>query len=224
MRHVLGSATLIGLLGSLALAPAPAFAGLIGTGRTVQAFYEINSPGVVQTENESTVAGSAAYVGSLAAPVTFIEGPLDLSTINVNDTQIVITNLASTGTTYCYDGVSVGAACTDVYSRFEFLFSGESILGASIDAAATSPGFNIATFGSHVGLDLLNPNDLLVDVTGANPPQYGQLTLNLSFATPVPPASVPEPASAGLLGAGLLGLVAVRRRRRARGAKTRSAD
>jgi hypothetical protein len=130
-------------------------------------------------------------------------GANDLSSIVVGDTSITITNLAGSGLTYCSDGSSVGAACTDAIDGFEFNFTGGNILGATINGV-TAAGFVPATFGSHVGLDLISGNDLLIDLTGADPATNGQLVIDLTFSIALPPppsaTGVPEPASLGIVG------------------------
>jgi hypothetical protein len=155
---------------------------------------------------------------SLLNPVNYIEGPNYLASIIVSDTQIKIHNFPAFP--FCFDGVSTGAACTDAIDGFEFKFTGENILGATVNAAS-APGFIPATFGSHVGLDLINNNDLLIDLTGVSPGADTDLIIDLSFtASPPPPPpppppvnSTPEPASLALFGSAVGGIAAVRRRR-----------
>jgi hypothetical protein len=85
----------------------------------------------------------------------------------------------------------------------------------------TAAGFVPATFGSHVGLDLISGNDLLIDLTGADPATNGQLVIDLTFSIALPPppsaTGVPEPASLGLFSVAIGGILATRRRRPKRG-------
>ena len=198
------------ILGFAGLAAHPALAGLLNTGATVLTNYYpgTNTPGAAENENTETFGSPAAV--SLANPVNYVQGPDDGSTIVVGDTTITITNLLAF--TFCNDGSSAGSACTDQIDGFNFQFTGENILGATIDPAS-SAGFTPATFGSHTGL-VFDTNDLLIDLTGANPAVGGTLTIDLTFTSTQPPPPVPEPASLGLFGVALGGIVATRRRRK----------
>ena len=170
-------------------------------------------------ENENSQAFGSALPIAVGSTVTYPSpgGANDLSSIVIGDTSIIITNLAGPGLTYCSDGSSVGAACTDSIDGFAFKFTGENILGATINGA-TAAGFVPATFGSHVGLDVVDNNDLLIDFTGANPATNGQLIIDLAFSIPPPPVTgVPEPASLGLFGVVVGGIVTTRRRKSKRG-------
>jgi hypothetical protein len=66
-------------------------------------------------------------------------------------------------------------------------------------------------------LDLIDGNDLLIDLTGADPAVNGTLTIDLTFTENQPPPPLPEPASLGMFGVALGGIVATRRRRRKQG-------
>lgn len=193
--------------------PLAAQAGLLGSGRTVQAEYyngvltgpelEINT-----TTNDATPA-------PLTSPVNYIQGALDGATILVGDTQITITNQLP-GAPFCSDGTSFGTACADQISGFGFVFTGENILGVSVDPASSADFLPVnGTFqgNTHDGLQLISNNSVRVDVTGDGPAVNSQLILDLSFPTSNP---VSEPASLTLLAAALAGLAGVRRRPRNR--------
>jgi hypothetical protein len=205
------------LLGLASLLPNQAHAGLLSSSATVQAVFHLASLG--NAENEIPVGGIDGSPTSLAAPVDYQSGTHDLATIHVGDTQIVITNL-SAGIPFCSMN-SVGTACTDPFDGFDFKFTGEDILGVSVDPSS-APGFQPVngTFqgNAHLGLQLLSNNLIRVDVTGDLPSFNDQLVLDLSFAdtTNPPPADVVEPATLAVLGSGLAVVAASRRRGRAR--------
>jgi hypothetical protein len=203
-------------------ASAPAQAGLIGGGtNTVSAFFYISAPATpsgggcdqytakyCEQEYNYDAMDMAQYV--LTIPAHFVQAPIDGATIDVGDTQIVITNAIPE--TFCADGVSAGSACTDPFTGFEFLFSsGVDITGVSVDPSSDFLP-NDATSGTppHYGLQLLSPTDILVDVTGAAPLIGGKLIIDVTTNGTTP---VPEPSTWALMALGFAGLGFAGRRR-----------
>lgn len=110
------------------LLPSLAYAGLVSSGATVQAFYY---NGVFASpEGEIPVGAGSNAPASLATPVNYTEGAADLSTIAVGNVKIAITNLDS-GFPFCLANTP-GTACTDVIDGFDFKFTGENIIGVSV--------------------------------------------------------------------------------------------
>jgi hypothetical protein len=189
------------------IASAPARAGLIGDGtNTVSVNFWFPSSSVPppacddttnpNCENEKDSTQNTAPT----IPAFFPQGVADGATISVGDTQIVITNLIPE--TFCSDGKSAGAACKDPFTGFEFLFSsGVDITGVSVDS---SSNFLPNDTSPHLGLRLLSPTDILVDLTGAAPAIGDKLVLDVAF-TPVGPP-VPEPSTRALMLLGFAGL------------------
>lgn len=198
----------ITLLAMVALVPNRAYGGLLGVGNTVQAFY-YNST-LAGPEGEIAVGAGTTDPASLAIPVNYTQGAADGSTIAIGDTQIAITNLLADAPFCLLD--TAGTACVDMIDGFDFLFTGENILGVSVDPASAADFLPVSgTFQSntHLGLQLISANEIRVDVTGDNPAVNDQLILDLSFSSPPPPPpSVPEPSTlslvSGAIGLGLL--------------------
>ena len=196
----------------LATASAPAYAGLVGDGtNTVTAFFYINAPATPSGGgcDQSTQSfceqqynfdsmGMAQFV--LTVPAHFAQAPIAGVTVDVEDTQIIITN--ELPATFCSDGTSAGSACTDPFTGFEFLFSsGVDITGVSVDS---SSDFFANSTPPHFGLQLLSPTDILIDVTGAAPAIGGKLILDVTTNGGVTP--VPEPSTWALMLLGFAGL------------------
>lgn len=206
--------TILGMLG-LASQPSRA-AGLFGAGNTVQVeffFGSLSSTPELEDWNEPPLTGTPA---PLTGIVNYVQGALSGSTIAVDNAQITISNQLA-NSPFCSNGVSIGAACTDTFTGFKFIFSGSvDITGASVDSSSAGDFLPNST-SPHLGLDLVSSQDLQVDVTGDEPAVGDNLVIDLSFPGSPPPTPTPEPASVLLLGAALTGLAALRGKRRRRG-------
>jgi hypothetical protein len=184
----------------LSLLPVCTYAtGLFGPGNTVQAFYY---NGVFASpEGEIPVGGSSSDPTLLTGPVNYLEGAADGSTIAILNTQIAITNLLPNAP-FCNLNTP-GTACVDMIDGFDFKFTGENILGVSVNSG-TPAGFQpvSGTFqgNTHLGLQLISPNEVRVDVTGDLPLVNDTLILDLSFTSST---SIPEPSTLPLVCAAL---------------------
>ena len=152
---VLTSATLLGLAWLLS---GQAHAGLLGSGKTVQAFYyngTLASPAGLIPDGFGT-----SDPAPLAVAVNFTNN-VSQTDIHVGDTQIILTNQAS-GAPFCFANTP-GTACVDQINGFDFKFTGENILGVSADpasAAAFLPVTGTFQGNTHLGLQLLSPNEI----------------------------------------------------------------
>lgn len=185
---------------------------LLGTGNTVQMFY-LNGPagsvGIIPQ------GGTTADPAPLDSPVTYPDNQQLGFASTVFDTQIVIQNLSPIP--FCFTP-SVGTACGDTVNGFRFLFTGENITSVTIDpatAAAFLPVTGTFQGNTHLGLQLISPNEIVIDVTGDNPNVNDQLILDV-IAGPPTTSATPLPAALPLFASGLgaLGLLGWRRKRK----------
>ncbi|HUC12089.1 MAG TPA: hypothetical protein VL985_16940 [Stellaceae bacterium] len=196
-------------------ATAPAHAGLVGNGtNTVAAlFYSGASSVPVVTSSTAPYTNPVPYeiegpsgptnpppLPSII-PAHFSEGAADLSTIDVGDTQIIITNEAPPSMPFC----STALPCSDVFTGFGFAFFGNvDITNVTVDPTSATDFMPIAG-----GLNF-GATDIFANVAGDAPASGDQLILDVTTAV-TPPPVVPEPASALILMVGLTGLWPIRR-------------
>jgi hypothetical protein len=217
------------LIGAAALAllmqvSPPARAGLIGNGNNSVAALFYLGASAVPALTSSTVPYTNPppseiedYVNSMGMttntppptiPAHFIEGAIDLSTIDVGDTKITITNMAPPSMPFC---TVTAPPCPDVFTGFGFVFFGNvDITNVTVDAAS-SPAFLPIAGGLSFGA-----TDIFANVAGDAPNIGEELILDVTTAGTAP--SVPEPQSLALLASGLVGLLAIVRRTK-RGAR-----
>ncbi len=201
------------------LACVPAKAGLVGDGtNTVMGYFYLDAPATpsgggcdqysqtmkyCEWQYNYDAMGMAQY--TLTIPAQFTTAPSADSYIDVDDTKIVIKNESSYP--YCSTD-SVGSACTDPFTGFEFLFSsGVDITGISVDPDS-APAFlstdSPTGRSPDYGLTVLSPTDILVNLTGAAPAIGDRLILDVTTAGSG--HTIPEPSTWALMLLGFAGL------------------
>jgi len=180
---------------------------LFGSGRTVQASYvdgtAVNGlvPQGATTADPVPITAEVDFDGQQVNLFGDSAGDAGVS-IRITSNQILITNTVVGS--LCFDG-STGTACKDQFNGFDFKFTGENILSATVDPAS-APAFQPVSGSfqgnTHLGLQLISSNEVRVDLTGDDPAVNDFLIFDLANANITPPP-VPGP----IAGAGLPGLI-----------------
>ena len=84
----------------------------------------------------SVIKRAISFSLNLHGSVDFLQGAASGSTIHVGNTQIMITNQL-VNQPFCFANTP-GTACVDVIDGFDFKFTGENILGVSVDASSAA--------------------------------------------------------------------------------------
>jgi hypothetical protein len=207
--------TLIAAAAALfATASAPAHAGLVNPTSTVNPFFDYVgvTPPTVGPQVAPSGVFNTAQPGpfSLAAPIVppmYTTEPYNLFAVAgffFTDTKVTIYNNADPAVPFCFSSSNTGSSCADPYNTFDFVFTNEDITKVAVDPSS-SADFLPATFGSHMGLTLVSPNEFTVDVTGDNPAFLDTLVIDVTTGGGPPPA-IPEPSTWALMLLGFAGL------------------
>lgn len=202
----------IGLLGA-----GSAQAGLINPTSTVTPTFFWDQGTGQQSYTSSNGSTAAPPPFSLAAPYTAADVPNVPYIVNAQvymlftDSTITIVNAAADAmhnAPFCFSSMNSGAACADLYDRFDFAFTNENIATATINTTASAAWEH----WSAVEPNVTGPNHFSIDVTGDFPALGASLVIDLTFGgTVVTPA--PEPASFAVLATAGAGLISIRRRK-----------
>ncbi len=208
--------SLIAIFSAALLTSSTAFASTVfGTGNsvTVSLDWVLNGSPTTSVEPENGPQALSLDTANPSSPIcntstphcvtygpgnllTIAQQPTDGVTIQILDSQIVITNDLG-NVPFC----SNTAPCPSEFWAFDFKFSSAINLPGATLNAGTSSDFQ----PTGLGLQLLSPTEVRVQVTGDAPAQNSSLIIDLFPAV----TQTPEPASAPLIGAALAGLALV---------------
>lgn len=170
---------------------------------------------VYKASGTFTVAGGATTFN-------FLPGSGELSLMmDTGRNTIKTANAANGSSDFTFANTS-----DDVELAFGDPLTGEGTLNSGLSTCGTSAGINCGSFGSTTSFNLTGPGSAFFmgpnpfynlsfqsgQLTGFTPTQTQTISGSLDVVFLAGPTDVPEPASVGLLGLGMLGLYAARRR------------
>jgi len=214
----------IACMGIAMVASLPAKADLIGD--TIDPIFyngmitnmpitRISDGYIFAPEDENYYTSQTGLITS--SGLTYTNAPISDTALLVTGTQIKLTN--DNNQPYCS---TTDVPCGDSFFGYEFVFS------KGTAATVSSVTYDAGSASDYVpkALPTWTGDDLFLNLAGLDPATYDTLTLDFAFASNNngggnnggsnnggDPTPTPEPMSAALLGAGVVGLLALRSRR-----------